>query len=1043
MGSRRPGHLNHLGLAAVLATLVIASPARGAVPVTPEGMSLGAQPVAVASAELSGFAPTAGPVVVATTPPTMTFVGASSTDNQANATSEPPDGAIAAGPQHLVEAVNSSIAVFTKTGTRLSETPLATFFELPSVEFPTDPRAHYDLQTGRWLVLALSASRDLTISHLHVAFSQTGDPLGTYCKLSFDMTLVDGTRQPILADFPGLGVNADGFYVTMTRVWIDRPAIFDARILQLRRSMFDGCIPTAAAAGWSVSGNFPDGSPVEVLQPTLTYGSSAEYFVASQVRGGSYIAIYSLPVGGSQITGPTFLHVAFYPGQATAIQQGSPIRLDVGDARVPAAAVWRNGSLWFAHGAGSPESTPGVVWYQVDPTNGLVTARQLLWFSGGGYFQPSIMVDSAGNVVLNMGVAGPAIFPGTAFATRRASDPAGELGNVITYSVGFAPHDFTTTRSFARWGDYHGVALDPDGQHLWLEGESALTDNNWRTVIAQVSAGAAGEIGRYAVTTSPPSPIAGSSVSVTARLTDATGTPLAVSGRIVTWSAVPAGGSFATPTSTTDATGTATVSYRTSAVVGSFTVSAADDLGAIGTAPSFLTRQRPSPTTTLYLPNVTKTLGGPGGFQTPFIIQNVGTVPTDLELTFYRFTDGAVVTQRSVSSLAPGASFADIPNNDPDLPDNTQFSVVVRSFGSQVVSVVNEHGGTIEADAYAAIATGATTVYLPNIVRRFFGFHSPIICQNLGTASATITATFVSFDGSAPQATVTRTIGPGQSQFIEPNSEPTLVDGKQYAVTIKSDQPIGVVVNTHNDDPGVAHPVFYSANGLSAGAAAVYGAYAVRNANGGRISTIVVENVGPAPVTPTLTFTPFAGPTTQTFTAPGPVSPGGSWAFDPRFTNGVASSDSTKLCASSSSTCLGDGEYSFVARASGPVGAMVNVIGPDSAMGYTASTSPANNYFLPNVLANYFGWTTPIYVQSVAATSAILTWTPFSGGTPITQTVALVPGRAVRVDPEASAPVGAQYAVKITATGAVAAIVMELNSAGGDNAMIYAGFPTP
>jgi hypothetical protein len=31
-------------------------------------------------------------------------------------------------------------------------------------------------------------------------------------------------------------------------------------------------------------------------------------------------------------------------------------------------------------------------------------------------------------------------------------------------------------------------------------------------------------------------------------------------------------------------------------------------------------------------------------------------------------------------------------------------------------------------------------------------------------------------------------------------------------------------------------------------------------------------------------------------------------------------------------------------------------------MGYTASPTPAATYNLPNVLANYGGWTTPIYL---------------------------------------------------------------------------------
>jgi len=137
-----------------------------------------------------------------------------------------------------------------------------------------------------------------------------------------------------------------------------------------------------------------------------------------------------------------------------------------------------------------------------------------------------------------------------------------------------------------------------------------------------------------------------------------------------------------------------------------------------------------------------------------------------------------------------------VPNNDTDLPDNTQFSVTVRSFGTSVVSVVNQHKGGIEADAYSAASLGATAVYLPNVVRRFFGFHSPAIIQNLGTLPTVVTARYQSFDGSAPTTQFTRSIGPGQSQFIEPNSDdpalgaPGLIDGKQYSVTITSAQPV-------------------------------------------------------------------------------------------------------------------------------------------------------------------------------------------------------------------------------------------------------------
>jgi len=88
--------------------------------------------------------------------------------------------------------------------------------------------------------------------------------------------------------------------------------------------------------------------------------------------------------------------------------------------------------------------------------------------------------------------------------------------------------------------------------------------------------------------------------------------------------------------------------------------------------------------------------------------------------------------------------------------------------------VVNEHAGSgarDEALSYSGVSSGALSVFLPNIVRRFFGFHTPFIIQNLGVSATTATATFRPFAGGAP-ATVTRNIAPGQSQFIEPNVEP-------------------------------------------------------------------------------------------------------------------------------------------------------------------------------------------------------------------------------------------------------------------------------
>ena len=456
-----------------------------------------------------------------------------------------------------------------------------------------------------------------------------------------------------------------------------------------------------------------------------------------------------------------------------------------------------------------------------------------------------------------------------------------------------------------------------------------------------------------------------------------------------------------------------------------------------------------TPTQTVYLPNVTKTLGGPTGWQTPFIVQNTGTASTTLEITYKRFLNGACAVRRTVTGLAAGTSFADVPNNDNDLPGDTQFSVVVRSFGAKVVSVVNEHAGTgsrAEALSYVGVSSGDNSVFLPNITRRFFGYVTPFIIQNLGTATATATSRFVSFDGSAPTVSVTRSIPGGGSKFVDPNSESGLVDGKQYSVTVSTGSAqLSVVVNTHNDAATVSAPVAYSTNGITDGAINVYGPYAAKNAGGiGRVSTIVVQNLSSGQVRPTLTFEKLGGGgTTQAFTSPDAIGSGRSWAFDPRFTLGT-----TTPCSTASSTCLGDGEYSFVASAGGAeIAVAVNVISSATAMGYTGIVAPSTTVYLPNVtrtLGGASGWTTPILLQTVTGTGATVKWYRFSDGALVTtQNVTIARGTGVRVDPRDVSALddNTQYSVVVTGTGGtVAAIVVE-EASGGDNAMIYEGFP--
>jgi hypothetical protein len=436
-------------------------------------------------------------------------------------------------------------------------------------------------------------------------------------------------------------------------------------------------------------------------------------------------------------------------------------------------------------------------------------------------------------------------------------------------------------------------------------------------------------------------------------------------------------------------------------------------------------------TTTVYLPNITKMLGGPTGWQTPFIVQNVGTVPTDLDVSFYQFSDGSLVVKRHVPGLAPGTSFADVPNNDADLPAGGQFAVVVQSFGAPIVSVVNEHqgvGARAEALSYVGLSQGSALVSLPYVAKDDSGWLTTFIIQNLGTAPATASIKIgQTVGGVTAWATITRAIAPGRSAAIDPRFEPAIQSGSNMA-TITADQSIAVVANVHNDAASVVNPKAYSYNAVMNASASTYLPYVAKNIDGiGRSTKIYIQNAGTTPATPRIEFR-APGVTTESLVSQRTLAPGERNVLD--------------VLADTSSPA---GEYAVVVTG-GTLAVLAATTSAATALGYTGQGNPGAKLFLPNVtrtLGGASGWTTPIVVQSATATTGTLRWYRFSDGSLVyTQALSFTPGQSVKIDPRQVAQLAdnTQYAVIVDANGGnVAAVVLEF-AEGGDNAMAYEGF---
>ncbi len=166
-------------------------------------------------------------------------------------TVEPPDQGLCAGNGYVVEAVNDVFNVYNSAGQSLLPDNTATnivsgfprnvnhavdlnsfFGYAPAInrstgvraQNVTDPSCLYDAATGRFFVVALTLETRPNgsfthVNHLDIAVSQTSNPTGAWTIYRVDVTN-DGSNPdpsnacPCLGDYPHIGADANGFYIT-------------------------------------------------------------------------------------------------------------------------------------------------------------------------------------------------------------------------------------------------------------------------------------------------------------------------------------------------------------------------------------------------------------------------------------------------------------------------------------------------------------------------------------------------------------------------------------------------------------------------------------------------------------------------------------------------------------------------------------------------------------------------------------------------------------------------------------------------------------
>ena len=162
---------------------------------------------------------------------------------------------------------------------------------------------------------------------------------------------------------------------------------------------------------------------------------------------------------------------------------------------------------------------------------------------------------------------------------------------------------------------------------------------------------------KYLVTSSSYTPVAGTTVLISAQLADASSSPVHTSGVTVNWSESGTGGSFSWAASTTDAAGIATVMFTTSTTAGtSRTVTATDTLLRTGTSPTIITTAGPASQIALNAGNSQSATVGTAVTIAPSVIVTDanGNPVSGVSVTFAVASGGGSATGLSATTMATG-----------------------------------------------------------------------------------------------------------------------------------------------------------------------------------------------------------------------------------------------------------------------------------------------------------------------------------------------------------------------------------------------------
>jgi hypothetical protein len=406
----------------------------------------------------------------------------------------PPDPIMAVGPSHVLVMVNSSLAVYNKTGgAPLIQKTLSSWFSSvnPGTTMIFDPKCVYDPWNQRFIVLALARNDTTQKSYYLLSVSKTNSAAGSWWSWKLDATKNGSTATTNWADYPQIGYDSStsgAIYITSNQFAFGGGFQYSKLRILKKSQLYSG-----ASLGWYDFWNYKNanGTAVFTWQPVqTTSGTTGEWLVNTvSASSGNQITLYK--VSNPTATTPTLtrtgtFNVRSYTAPPDAKQKGGSELIDTGDCRLY-NAVYKYGYIYTstveAYKWGDSTTESALRYLKLNTSGVSVTFDKTYGGNNSYYFYPAIDADTSSNIYLVFSRSSSTEYAGVRFSGRKTTDTAMQASAPLKAGEAYYVRKDGSGRN--RWGDYSGIARDWSTGHIWVYGEYAKPSNQWGTWIGK------------------------------------------------------------------------------------------------------------------------------------------------------------------------------------------------------------------------------------------------------------------------------------------------------------------------------------------------------------------------------------------------------------------------------------------------------------------------------------------------------------------------------------------------------------------------------